>query len=91
MIRERYAVRIVGPWLAVNADDTPPDLPEVPLGIRTQRRPSSLHLDFGAPYVRQFVGYLLHQTSEIFGELIGRDRSGACRLTWSTSSSARSS
>ena len=40
--------------------------------------------------VRQLVGYLLHQTTDTFGELIGCDRSGACRFAWSTSSWARS-
>ena len=35
MIRGQYNTRVVGPWLAVNADDTPPPQPDtgLPLGI----------------------------------------------------------
>ena len=38
MTREKYVAHIVGPFLAINADDTPPDLPDVPLGIPSVAR-----------------------------------------------------
>ena len=41
MIRDKYMAHIVGPWLAIIADDTPPDLPNVPLGIPSVARPPS--------------------------------------------------
>ena len=33
VIRAQYNTHVVAPWVAINANDTPPDLPQLPLGI----------------------------------------------------------
>ena len=33
MVRDRYNTHVVPPWMAINADDTPPVLPEPPLPL----------------------------------------------------------
>ena len=50
MVRDRYNTHVVPPWMAINADDTPPVLPEppLPLGIPAQPLPPSSP-SFGAP------------------------------------------
>ena len=88
MIRTQYNTHVVAPWMALNAKDTPPDLPQLPLGIPAV---ANFAVKFSGPRttVRGLL-YFLHQTSDIFGALIGHNKSGACRFAWSTSFPTRS-